>query len=488
MHWLLDVDNIYGFGTLRRRHRPSPPTSTPTSAARRSRSGRPSRSRPVRRSPTAARTASWTCSSRTARYAKQWRYTDAPDADARAVQAAYWALTWAKAQGKAVGGLRHGRQGRARWATTCGTRCTTSTSRSRAAPHRRCAAGTGKNSAALPADLVLRLGRRERHQRRLGLADRLQPQPRRLPEPARGVGAVQRAPRSSPKSRDRRRRLDTSLKRQLEFYRWLQSTEGAIAGGATNSWDGRYAHAAVGHCHLLRHGLRLAAGLPRPAVATSGSASRRGRWSGSRSTTTSPATRRPRRVLDKWVAWATANTTLNADGTYQIPSTLEWTGQPDTWNAGSPGANSGLHVTHRRLHQRRRRGRGVRQDADLLRGQVRQRHGQDHRQGPARRHVDRTTRTPWASRSPETRTDYNGDVLNDQRSTSPRAGPAPCPTATRSTPARRSCPSGPSTRTTRTGRRSSYLKGGAAPTFNYHRFWAQVDIAIALAEYGRLFP
>ncbi|MBJ8192347.1 cellulose 1,4-beta-cellobiosidase, partial [Bacillus cereus] len=32
----------------------------------------------------------------------------------------------------------------------------------------------------------------------------------------------------------------TSLKRQLEFYTWLQSDEGAIAGGATNSWDGAY--------------------------------------------------------------------------------------------------------------------------------------------------------------------------------------------------------------------------------------------------------
>src|SRR5690606_19548753 len=33
-------------------------------------------------------------------YAKQWKYTNAPDADARAVQVAYWALTWAKEQGK----------------------------------------------------------------------------------------------------------------------------------------------------------------------------------------------------------------------------------------------------------------------------------------------------------------------------------------------------------------------------------------------------
>jgi hypothetical protein len=30
--------------------------------------------------------------------------------------------------------------------------------------------------------------------------------------------------------------------------------------------------------------------------------------------------------------------------------------------------------------------------------------------------------------------------------------------------------------------------GGPVPTFRYHRFWAQVDVALANAEYGRLFP
>ena len=32
-----------------------------------------------------------------------------------------------------------------------------------------------------------------------------------------------------------------SLTRQLQFYQFLQSNEGAIAGGAANSWAGRYA-------------------------------------------------------------------------------------------------------------------------------------------------------------------------------------------------------------------------------------------------------
>jgi hypothetical protein len=35
----------------------------------------------------------------------------------------------------------------------------------------------------------------------------------------------------------------------------------------------------------------------------------------------------------------------------------------------------------------------------------------------------------------------------------------------------------------------SYLNGtGPAPTFTYHRFWAQSDIAMAFADYGSLFP
>ena len=33
----------------------------------------------------------------------------------------------------------------------------------------------------------------------------------------------------------------------------------------------------------------------------------------------------------------------------------------------------------------------------------------------------------------------------------------------------------------------AYLNGGPAPTFTSHRFWAQADIALANAEYDRLF-
>jgi hypothetical protein len=33
-----------------------------------------------------------------------------------------------------------------------------------------------------------------------------------------------------------------------------------------------------------------------------------------------------------------------------------------------------------------------------------------------------------------------------------------------------------------------FLDGGPAPTFRYHRFWAQSHIALAYATYGWLFP
>ena len=34
----------------------------------------------------------------------------------------------------------------------------------------------------------------------------------------------------------------------------------------------------------------------------------------------------------------------------------------------------------------------------------------------------------------------------------------------------------------------NYLNGGAAPVFNYHRFWAEADIATAFDSFAFLFP
>jgi len=80
------------------------------------------------------------------------------------------------------------------------------------------------------------------------------------------------------KSSNGKRDWTTSYKRQLEFYQWLQSAEGGIAGGATNSWNGRYEKYPAGTSTF--YGMAY---VPHPVyadpVVTSGSDSRHGQCS-----------------------------------------------------------------------------------------------------------------------------------------------------------------------------------------------------------------
>ncbi|MET7439489.1 glycoside hydrolase family 48 protein, partial [Streptomyces sp. NPDC005568] len=105
MHWLQDVDNVYGYG-----NEPGKCEAGPTATG-------PSYINTFQRGPQESvfeTIPQPTCDAfkyggpngyldlftGDASYAKQWKFTNAPDADARAVQAAYWADVWAKEQGK----------------------------------------------------------------------------------------------------------------------------------------------------------------------------------------------------------------------------------------------------------------------------------------------------------------------------------------------------------------------------------------------------
>jgi hypothetical protein len=48
-------------------------------------------------------------------------------------------------------------------------------------------------------------------------------------------------------------------------------------------------------------------------------------------------------ILDKWVKWVLPEIHFE-DGSFEIPSNMEWSGQPDTWE-GSYTGNPDLHVT-----------------------------------------------------------------------------------------------------------------------------------------------
>ncbi|WP_433251064.1 glycoside hydrolase family 48 protein [Streptosporangium sp. CA-135522] len=482
MHWLLDVDNTYGFGrcgdgttkpayinTYQRGPEESVFETIPQPSCDTFKHG--------------GKNGYLDLFTGDSSYAKQWKYTNAPDSDARAVQAAYWAHTWAKEQGKesqvAASVTKAAKMGDylryAMYDKYFKKQGCTSTS---------CAAGTGKDSSAYllswyyawggandtSAGWAWRIGSSHNHSGyqnpmaawALSNVDALKP---------KGATAVQD--------------WSTSLKRQLEFYRWLQSSEGAIAGGATNSWQGHYAAppSTLPTFYGMAYDWQPVYHDP-PSNQWFGFQA----WSMERVAelyyTTGNAD--AKLVLDKWVKWATDNTTVNADGTFQIPSTLVWTGRPDTWNASSPGANAGLHVTIRDHTS----DVGVAGSYAKVLSYYAAKSGDAKAKSIAKGLLDGIWKNDQDARGvsvPETKADYsrlndpvyvpagwtgkmpNGDVI-DSSSTF---------MSIRSF--YKNDPDWPKV--------DAYLKGtGPAPSFTYHRFWAQVDVAVALAEYGRLFP
>jgi hypothetical protein len=147
----------------------------------------------------------------------------------------------------------------------------------------------------------------------------------------------------------------TSLERQIEFYLWLQSANGPIAGGATNSYKGRYEKYPSDGATF--HGMLYT---PHPVYADPGS----NHWIGNQvwavqrlaelyywqkvdknESIVNPGgmtlDKALEQILDKWVAWFVNNCVLTEDGEVYMPSNLDWNGQPDTWN-DKPTDNKGL--------------------------------------------------------------------------------------------------------------------------------------------------
>jgi hypothetical protein len=416
-------------------------------------------------------------------YAQQWRYTDAPDADARAVQAAFWAETWASAQGKAsavaatvakaakMGDyLRYATYDKYFKALGC-----TSTS---------CAPGVGKDSStylldwyyawggSLPAsgNWAWRIGSSYAHQ---GYQNPL------------AAWALSSVPALEPLSPTAAGDWGTSLQRQLQFYQWLQSSEGAIAGGATNGWDGQYAAAPAGDATFYGMDYDW-----QPEYHDPPSNSWFGfqAWSMERVAEyyyeTGNATAKA--ILDKWIAWATANTTLNANGTYAIPSTLNWSGQPanNVSATVAPVANTGLHVTIVNTTNDVGTTAALAKTLEFYSAKS----GDTAALTLAEALLDRMANLYTDSigeSNPEVRTDYS--QFNDSVSipagwTGTNAQGATLNSSTTflsERPKYKQDPAFPKVQ--------AYLNGGAAPTFTYHRFWAQADVAMANADIGILF-
>ncbi|WP_416977451.1 glycoside hydrolase family 48 protein [Streptomyces sp. T028] len=487
MHWLQDVDNVYGYGNEPGKCEAGPTATGPSYINTFQRGAQESVWETVPQPTCDAFTYGGTNGyldlfTGDSSYAKQWKYTNAPDADARAVQAAYWADVWATAQGK--GGDVSATVGKAakmgdylryamydKYFKKIGN-CVGPTA---------CAAGTGKNASHYllswyyawggatdtSAGWAWRIGSSHTHG---GYQNPL------------AAYALSSYADLKPKSATGQADWATSLTRQLEFYRWLQSSEGAIAGGATNSWAGRYSTPPSGTSTF--YGMYYD---QQPVYHDPPSNQWFGfqAWSMERVAEYYQQTgnAQAKTVLDKWVDWALSKTTINPDGTFLIPSTLQWSGQPDTWNASSPGANTGLHVTVADYTN----DVGVAAAYAKTLTYYAARSGDTEARTTAKALLDGM----WTNYQdalgiavPETRADYNrfddgvyvpsgwsgkmpnGDTINSSSTfTSLRS-------FYRNDPA--------------WSKIESYLAGGAAPVFTYHRFWAQADIALAMGSYAEL--
>nr|WP_203784381.1 glycoside hydrolase family 48 protein [Actinoplanes rishiriensis] len=487
MHWLLDVDNVYGFGrcgdetsknvyinTFQRGPQESTFETVPQPSCDTFAHGGPNGFLDL--------------FTKDASYAKQWKYTNAPDADARVVQVAYWALQWATEQGKQAE-LSAAVANAAKMGDYLRYSFYDKYFKQPGCASTSCAAGTGKNASNNLMSWYYAWG---------GATDANAGWAWRIGSSVSHFGyqnpmaayILSNVSAFTPKSPTAKADWQASLDRQLEFYQWLQSADGAIAGGATNSWNGNYS-ARPANVPTF-YGLAY---VEAPVYEDPPS----NRWFGMQTWSLErlaelyyvTGNAKAKAVLDKWVPWALANSTISATD-FSIPSDMAWSGAPATWNPSSPAANTNLRVTVTSHGQ----DLGVAGSYAKLLTYYAAKSGNAAAKTAAKNLLDAiwTKKDSKGVSVTETRGDYNrmDDVYNASTGQGlyiPQGWTGTMPNGDVIAPGKsfldirsfyKNDPDYP--------KLEAYLNGGPAPTFNYHRFWAQVDVATGYADFARLFP
>lgn len=486
MHWLLDTSNWYGYGnnyeptfinTFQRGPQESVWETIPHPSIEEFRFGAPNQ----------GFLSLFTLDG--SGYKKQWRYTNAPDADARLIQATWFARNVAREQGLGVNV-----QDLVSKATRMGDYLRYSMFdkyfKEIGCRQLSCPAGKTYESAhyllgwyyswggSHPDDTSARwswrIGGSSAH---FGYQNPL------------AAFILSRDGEFRPKSSNGASDWAKSLDRQLEFYQWLQTSEGAIAGGATSSWNGQYANYPANATTF--HGMAYE---ENPVYADPGSNSWFGwqAWSMQRVAElyAENGDARAAALLNRWIPWVKSVTRLLPNGEYEIPSSLIWTGAPDTLQPGQISTNRNLHVNVTEYNQ----DLGI--AAALAKTLMFYAVGQQKFAGTldndsktlARELIERIWNLHSDAKGlsvPEVRKDYlrffdsvyipgsfegkmaDGSLVNSQSTfLSLRSKYRQDPDFSRI---------------------QDYKDGGEAPVFNYHRFWAQVEAAMAYAEFDRLF-
>lgn len=485
MHWLLDVDNWYGFGQKN------------DGISRATFINSPQRG-PYESTWEGIPHPSWeefTYGGKSgylpffvadASYAKQWRYTVAPDADARVVQAMYWAIDFVKEQGKdpktelplseasKMGDYlrycmydKHFRP--------IGTESKFGGSGGSAHYLLSWNYAWGGSHPESQGGWGFRIGGSDIH---MGYQN---------PMTAYALSTLNEL---KPISQKGVSDWDSSYQRQVEYYKWQQATEGAIAAGATNSWNGKYESYPSGTPTFYDLAwVEAPVFLDPPSNLWFGWQA----WSMERMCALYYLTDNPiiEDVVEKWATWATETVEFDQSGDYWIPVTLKWNGQPGTWNKASKSSdNTNLHVEVDEMNQ------DVGIAGCLARALTYYAAGTEKRgelDSKAKSTAKGILDGIWARHRdqagvsvPEFRGDYQR--LFEE---------IPVPASYSAT-----MPNGDKVETGATflSIRSKYkddpdfnrvkiaVDAGEKPEFSYHRFWAQIDVAVALADYARLFP
>jgi len=490
MHWIIDVDNWYGFG--RRGDRVSRPAYINTFQRGEQESVWEAVTQPCWEDMQFGGDNGYLdlFVKQSGSYAKQWKYTTAPDADARAVQAMYWARIWADEQGVAgqidplvkkaskLGDyLRYALFDKYFKTMGCQSpQCPAADDRDGAHYLLAWYYAWG-GSASKNVGWSWRIGSSTAHS---GYQNPF----------AAWVLAEDKAFR--PESKNGASDWAKSLERQVEMYRWLQSAEGGIAGGATNSYRGRYEKFPANATTFYKM-----AYVEAPVYVDPPS----NNWFGFQAWTMDRVAQlyyvtgneHAKVILDRWVKWAMANVHLTKDGSFTIPSDIVWSGQPQlnwdhktqNWSGQDGSFNKTLHV----------KVKSVGADLGVAGALARtllfysaksQDHGAAHLAKELLDRMWKKFRDDKGVASREARTDYKR--FNDKlyiptgwAGEMPNGDPIDSNSTFLSIRSRYTKdPDWPKVETA--------LKNGAAPEFTYHRFWGQTDIALANATFAIVYP
>jgi len=284
--------------------------------------------------------------------AAQWAYTNAPDAEGRAIQAVYWANRWGvgnsdvtKKAGKMADELRNDMFDK--YYKEIGESTTKSSS---SAGYKGChylMSWYTSWGGAMNGSWTWQIGCSHSHQFYQNVMQ------------AYGV-LNDSGLKSAMKAEGAVKDWTESLDRQLDFYEWLQSSDGPFAGGCTNSWAGRYEPYPSGVPTF--YGMAYVA---HPVYCDPGS----NHWIGNQVWSTqriaelyyaatedgnTEIASRCEALLDKWVEWFVDNVQWNYTDDkgntmpFAIPANLDWgeSSKPDTWDGSKPD-NSNLTCTIR---------------------------------------------------------------------------------------------------------------------------------------------